>query len=88
MRYRRGVNRRLNEYEANCMLAEKEFETLDNVAQYSKKVEPLKFAIYLICGIVCLLFSLMILVHMFLFLLLKVDDKPIHPFFNNFLEKI
>ena len=86
MRERKNVMTRLNKFEANCILAEKEFEKLDNVSQYKNKVEPLKFAIKLIVGIISALFSLLILLHMFLFLLLKVNGKPIHPFFNNFLE--
>ena len=78
----------MNEYEANCILAEKEFNTLDSVSQYRNKVEPLKYALLLICGILCLIISLVIIVHLFLFLLLKVNGKPVHPFLNNFLEVI
>ena len=87
-RKRRNIARRMNEYETNCMIAEKEFNNLDNTAQYSVKVEPLKYCVYLFLGILCLLISILIIVHMFCFLLLKVDGKPVHPFLNNFLEKI
>lgn len=85
---RRYVNRRLHEFEANSMIAEKEFNTLDNTAQYRTKVEPLKYCLYLFLGLIFLIISLAIIVHLFLYLLLKVNGNPVHPFINNLLEEI
>jgi LMBR1 domain-containing protein 1 len=78
----------LGEFESNCILAEREFTTLDNTAQYRKKVEPCWYVLKLILGILCLLISLILIVHLFLYVLLKVDGKSVKPFLNTVLEDI
>lgn len=85
---RRAVGRKLAEFESNCILAEREFTILDNTAQYRKKVEPCWYAMMLILGILCLIISLILIVHLFLYVLLKVNSKSIKPFLNTVLEDI
>lgn len=70
------------------MIAEKEFNILDDTAQYRQNVEPLKYCWHLLVGIFFLIISLIIIVHIFLFLLLKINGKSIDPFLNKFLEDI
>ena len=64
------MSRRQNEFESNCILAEKEFNRLDQTAAYRKKVEPLLYFLKLILGIVCIVLSVMVIIHMFCYLLL------------------
>jgi LMBR1 domain-containing protein 1 len=82
------VQTRQNEFESNCILIEKEFNRLDQTASYKHKVEPLVYVIKLILGILCIIISLIIMIHIFCYLLLKVNGRPVHPFFNNFLEAL
>eukprot|EP00347_Sterkiella_histriomuscorum_P021703 403333058 len=85
---RRAVGRRQNEFETNCMLAEKEFQRLDNTAQYRNKVEPLLYFLKLFLGLCSIVISLIFVIHMFVYLILKINDRPVHPFINNLLEAI
>ena len=70
MSARRGVGRRLAEFETNCILAEREFTTLDKTAMYKDKVEPCIYVIKLLLGIVCVIISAVLVVHLFMFVLL------------------
>lgn len=40
----------------------------------------------LILGIICIVISLILVIHIFCYLLLKVDGRPVNPFLNNMLE--
>ncbi len=40
----------------------------------------------LILGILCIIISLILVIHIFCYLLLKVDGRPVNPFLNNMLE--
>ncbi len=51
------------------MVAESEFENLEMIADYWNKVEPLKYVLKLILGIICVLLSLNWIVQMYLPLL-------------------
>lgn len=59
---------------------------MDQTAQYKHKVEPLVYALKLILGLICIVISLIIVIHMFCYVLLKINDRPVHPFINNLLE--
>mmetsp|Transcript_1719 Transcript_1719/g.1627 ORF Transcript_1719/g.1627 Transcript_1719/m.1627 type:complete len:415 (+) Transcript_1719:234-1478(+) len=87
-RERRTVRRNLSEFEANCILVEKEFNILDDTRQYNKKVEPMWYAMKLILGILAFIFSLILVIHLFVYVLLKVDGKSVGPFLNALLEKL
>lgn len=49
-------------------------------------MEPLVYVLKLILGIICIVISLILMIHIFCYLLLKVDGRPVHPFINNLLE--
>jgi LMBR1 domain-containing protein 1 len=49
-------------------------------------VEPLVYVIKLLVGIVCIVISLIIVIHLFCYILLKINGRPVHPFLNNMLE--
>lgn len=83
---RRNVQGRQNEFEANCILIEKDFQRLDQIASYKHKVEPMVYVFKLILGFVCIILSLILVIHIFCYLLLKVDGRPVNPFLNNLLE--
>lgn len=85
---RRAVQARQNQFESNCILIEKDFNRLDQTAQYKHKVEPLVYVIQLLLGLVCIIISLIIVIHFFCYILLKVDGRPVHPFLNNMLENL
>jgi LMBR1 domain-containing protein 1 len=55
-------------------------------AQYKHKVEPLLYVLKLIMGIVCFIISMIIVIHLFCYILLKMDDRPVLPFLNDLLE--
>lgn len=40
----------------------------------------------LIIGILCIIISLILVIHIFCYLLLKVDGRPVNPFLNDMLE--
>lgn len=70
------------------MIAEKEFERLDNTAQYKNKVEPCLYFFKLLLGFCCIILSIFFVVHMFLYLILNINSRPVSPFINTFLEEI
>ncbi len=49
-------------------------------------MEPLVYVLKLLLGIICIVISLILMIHIFCYLLLKVDGRPVHPFINNLLE--
>lgn len=70
-------------FETNCLLAEKEFNRLDQIAAYSSKVEPVKYAFYLVVGVLMGIACFLAIVHIFCFLVVGSD-----PFFNNMLFRM
>ena len=58
------------------------------MSTYGKSVEPIKFTLKLILGVLLAVCSVLILVHWFMYISLKVDGKPIKPFLNAILESI
>lgn len=42
----------------------------------------------LILGFCCIIISIIMVIHMFVYVILKIDDRPVHPFINNLLEDI
>ena len=74
---RRGVQARQNEFEANCIMIEKDFTRLDQVAAYKHKVEPLLYVLKLVLGLLCIVISLIMAIHVFCYLLLKIDGRPV-----------
>lgn len=59
---------------------------MDLIAQYKDNVEPCLYVFKLILGLTCIIISLILVIHIFCYLLLKVDGRPVHPFINNLLE--
>ena len=55
---RRAFNKKVRIYESRSILAEREYKQLEMEANYSTKVEPLKYTLKLILGIICLLLTL------------------------------
>jgi len=58
------------------------------IAQYSQKVEPCKYTCKLLSATLLLAMSVVIIVHTFCFVALKVDDKTVEPFLNDILENL
>ena len=69
-------------------MIEKDFNRLDSVAAYKHKVEPLMYVLKLILGLLCIVISLIMAIHIFCYLLLKINGRPVHPFLNNLLESL
>lgn len=82
---KRTFNRDMTKFEARCMIAEREFILLEKISNMSK-VEPFLYWLKLFAGIILILLSLTWIVHIFLWLLVKPNGVPVHPFLNNFLE--
>ncbi|CDW87933.1 UNKNOWN [Stylonychia lemnae] len=57
-RKRRAFNKKIRIFESRSLLAEKEFRILDMEANYSQKVEPLRYTFKLVLGIICALLTL------------------------------
>lgn len=75
-----------HEFEANCILIEKEFERLTAVAQYKHRVEPFKYTCHLIAGIFFSIIFVMFFVQMFVAGSLKFDGKQRSPWLATELE--
>jgi hypothetical protein len=69
-------------------LAEKEFQKLDDIASYNKKVEPLKYTCKLILAILMFMMSVLVLVHTFCYVALKVDGREVEPLLNDLVERL
>lgn len=61
----RSLNKQQHEFEVNCILTEKEFYKLQQVSQYRNKVEPCKYACYLILGVITGIISFIIHIHFY-----------------------
>lgn len=75
-----------HQFEINCVIAEREFQKLDRIASYSSKVEPLKYTLKLAVAIIVAALSVLISIHLYCNVALKVDGKTIEPFLNDMLE--
>lgn len=82
---RRFFNRDLTKFEARCLIAEREFVKLERISKISK-VEPYWYVFKLILGIVLFLLTIVFIVHIFVWVLVRPGGNPKHPFFNNMLE--
>ena len=76
------------EYEVQCMLAEKEFDRLEKSASYYSKVEPMTDTIKLLAGLASIFITMAILIHIMVYILLQINDKSIHPFFNQTMQTL
>jgi len=81
-------DRRQHLFEKNCMIAEREFQKLDDQAAYGERVEPAKYWLYLFQGIIFAILSVVIMVHIFTYKALKSDGKNVDAFLNRWLENI
>jgi LMBR1 domain-containing protein 1 len=70
------------------MIAEREFEKLDMIASYKDKVEPCRWTCYLISGGLMAVVSIIFMIHIFLYAVLKVENKNVQPFLNGVLESL
>lgn len=75
-----------HQFEINCILAEREFQKLDNIASYNKKVEPMKYGCKLILAVLSFTLSVFVVIHVFCYSVLKVDGKEVEPFLNDMIE--
>lgn len=82
---RRQFNRNLTKFEAQCIIAEREFLLLERISNISK-VAPFLYWIKLFTGIILILLSLVWIIHIFLWVLVKPKGNPVHPFLNDVLE--
>jgi hypothetical protein len=57
-RKRRAFSRKMRVFEARALLAEKEYTILDLEANYFQKVEPLKYTLKLVLGVIAALLTL------------------------------
>ena len=87
-RAKRDLAAQQHQFEINCILAEREFQKLDKVSKYSSKVEPCKYGLKMLAGVLMGVFSVIMLFHIFCYVVLKVDGKTINPALNNLLESI
>ena len=62
---KRNAKQQEKEFEAHCMLAEEEFDKLNQISQYSSKVEPMKYQCNLILGVVLTVLFIIFFIHMF-----------------------
>lgn len=56
--------------------------------EYRDRVEPCKYTLYLLFGLVMLGMNIVLVTHIFDYVLLTVNGQPIAPFLNEWLEKI
>lgn len=77
-----------HQFEINCILAEKEFQKLDDIASYNKRVEPLKYTCKLLLAIFMFAVSVIVIIHTFCYVALKVDGREVEPFLNDLVERV
>ena len=87
-RAKQNLKSEQHQFETNCIIAEKEFQRLDQIAQYNNKVEPVKYTCKLILAIFMLACSVIMLIHTFSYIALKVDGRTVEPFLNDAVERI
>lgn len=84
---RRQFNRDLTKFEARCIIAEREFLALERLTKLSK-IEPFLYWLKLFAGLILIILSLVWIIHIFLWVLVKPGGNPVHPFLNELLEEI
>lgn len=82
---KRTFGKDLTKFEARCLIAEKEFVSLEKITNLSK-IEPWLYWLKLFFGIFLIIMSLIWIIHIFLWVLIKPKGNPVHPFLNNLLE--
>ncbi len=81
MKIKRRWNEDLTMFEAKCMIAEREFIILEQSAKISKN-EPLKYYLNFLIGLFFFVVSVLWIVHIYLFIIVRVFGRPVNPFFN------
>jgi len=71
----RENNKKQREFESNCILVEKEFETLRKIAQYKHKVEPCRYTCNFILGMFTTVIFFIIFVHMWVAGTLRFEGR-------------
>jgi hypothetical protein len=78
-----------NKFERDCELAEIEFKKLDQIAAYNLNVEPCKFVLWLVIGILFGIFSLVMMIHIFCNVaVFQANNVPSDPFLNTMFFKL
>lgn len=75
----------LTVYEARCMIAEKEFIIIQESAKLSQNW-PLWYYFQFIIGCWNFCITILWILHIYFWVIVKVFNKPFHPFFNNMLD--
>jgi hypothetical protein len=88
MRESRKSTTEQHEFEANCILIEREFENLQATAQYKHKVEPLKYTCSFILGLLTIVLFFIIFVQMWTAGTLRYDDKQKNPWLSTELDNL
>lgn len=84
-RAKRTINTEQHLFETNCMLAEEEFQNLDRIASYNKKVDPCYYTGLLIFAIFALFLSLWFIIFEFMNIVLRVNGRTINSMFDGYL---
>ena len=71
-----------NLFEANCIIAEDEFQRLDMIMEYEDSVEPCKYTFYLALGCFNAVMSILFMIHVYKHILMKVEGKTSDPFLD------
>ncbi len=61
---------------------------LENTARYRVKVEPILYALSLIAGLIFILCSIFLVIHIMVFMIIKTNGLPLDPFLNTLLNTI
>ena len=80
-----NFSRQLTLYEMKCLVAERDFNVLAQSAKMST-VEPCWYYLKLAFGFFLFAVTLLFIIHIFLFQLVKVFGHPVEPFFNDVLD--
>ena len=84
---RRFYNHDLHMFESQCMIAEKEFKILEDITKINK-IEPWSHYLRFAFSIVLIIMTLIWIIHIFLWILVKPAGDPVNPFLNTMLEKL
>ena len=82
----RGLEKQQHEFEANCIITEREFQCLHKVAQYNKKVEPCRYIARFILGLVGIIIFFVIFTQMWTGATLRSGGKIKSPYLSRDLE--
>jgi len=84
----RASNKTQHEFEANCMLIEKDFEQLNMIAQYKHKVEPCRYTFNFLFGLIGLVVSMILFVQMWVAGTLRFEDRQHSPWLSTELDNM